>query len=82
MKTYLLESGKLYDEVRIVGNGKERTVESDLVKTPEIIDLPARYADKNSRKVRRFINRRNSRLGKEVTYQTTDTIAAVVSPAQ
>ncbi len=82
LKTYLFESGELYDEVHIVGSGKERTVESDLVKTPEVIDLPARYADKNSRKVRRFINRRNSRLGKEVTYQTTDTIAAVVSPAQ
>ena len=82
MCTYLLESGALYDEVRIVRHGEDRVVESDLVTTPEIIDLPERYAGKNSARVRRFLNRRTTRLGKETTAQTTDTVSAVPSPAQ
>lgn len=61
MSTYLFESGMLYDQVRIVRDGKNRTVEDLFRDQPEIIDLPERYAGKNNAKVRRFLNRRAAR---------------------
>ncbi len=82
MQTYLLESGALYDQVRIIGHGKDRIVKSDFVTTPELIDLPERYAGKNTLHVRRFLNRRAARLkaGTDTTAQTTDTIADEANP--
>ena len=82
MRTYILDSGVLYDEVCIVRHGEDHVVKSDFVTTPEVIDLPARYADQNNVRVRRFLNRRAARLSKYATAQTTDTISAVPNPVR
>ena len=72
----------LYDEVCIVRHGEDHVVKSDFVTTPEVIDLPARYADQNNVRVRRFLNCRAARLSKYATAQTTDTISAVPNPVR
>lgn len=73
MRTYLLESGILYDEVRITRiplttatdstqrYAREHITEVIPVAQPELIDLPARYEGKNSSAIRRFRNRKAHR---------------------
>ena len=62
LQTLIMNSGELYDEVRIVRHGNKRTILDFTPATPEIIETPERYKRDDSHKVERFRTRRSSRL--------------------
>lgn len=77
VETRLLETGELYDLVKVVhqpdtaqANAAEplmliRTYLEPMNNSPEIIDMPDKYKGKSSRKVQRFLQRRADRLAQE-----------------
>lgn len=63
-KTYQAENHTLYDHFIITKIDGQTIVNDMAPATPEIIDLPEKYKDKNNYKIRRFNNRRNARNNK------------------
>ncbi|MBP5477550.1 MAG: metallophosphoesterase [Paludibacteraceae bacterium] len=73
VETRLMDTGELYDLVKVVHTPDIALHGSDSFLTeyiepmngcPEIIDLPEKYKGKDSRKVRRFLRRRTGRLAR------------------
>lgn len=64
MQTYLTDTGQLYDEVRIIRHKDgSRATEDHASQWRELIELPAKYADRQEEmRVRRFLNKRKHRL--------------------
>ena len=74
VETRLMETGEMYDLVKVVHQPDTTRAESEtsgaFIRTyiepmndsPEIIELPEKYKGKNSRKVQRFLQKRAARL--------------------
>ena len=60
--TFAAETDELYDRFLIVKTADHTTLYDLAPDTPEIIDLPEKYKDKQNTKVLRFQNRRDARL--------------------
>lgn len=61
ISTNLLSSGEVYDKMVLLRESRIVTIPDSLPE--EIVELPDRYKEDHSWKVRRFINRRRSRVG-------------------
>lgn len=61
MRTRILDTGDIYDEILIVRTDNGKLTIDNAPKTAEIINLPAKYINNNSYKVRRFFSRRQKR---------------------
>lgn len=62
MRTRLLDTGEIYDEVLIVRQDENREIIEREPTMPEVIDLPPKYIDSDKRKVRKFNAKRDKRL--------------------
>ena len=73
VETRLMDTGEMYDLVKVVHIPDTASCGSDRFRTeyiepmngsPEIIDLPEKYKGKDSRKIQRFLRRRAERLAR------------------
>ncbi|MCR4665047.1 MAG: metallophosphoesterase [Paludibacteraceae bacterium] len=83
VETRFLSSGELYDLVKVVHTPDTTAgncIDRDLLVTSyiepmnnerEVIDLPDKYKTKNSRKVRRFLQKRSERLSERTAQQNS-----------
>lgn len=63
MQTYLMNSGKKYDEIKVYRDSLGQRVYIDnYVTQPEIIEIPEKYRQRTSQKVKHFWERRSRRL--------------------
>jgi len=66
LQTYLMDSGEIYDEIKVYKNAENQHEYIDLYQgKTEIIDLPQKYIHRNDWKVRQFSSKRQIRLDKD-----------------
>lgn len=62
MRTRMVDTGALYDEVLIIRHEGNREIIDNGIGLPEVIAMPPKYVNSDKRKVRTFISRREKRL--------------------